>query len=107
MTSDEWKDAPAWVVKTAVHEKWGEREWRHLELLKARFDELGVELDPSGNPPTGLRRIYAYWTDRGFAAGVELGETDKPLHEALHDLVNQVARLRREREQPARANDNG
>jgi hypothetical protein len=97
----EWEDAPRWVVETGVHEKWGEKEWRHLELLKARFEELGVELQPGGNPPTDLRHVYAYWKGGTWAGGVELNRDHQtPLHEALHELVNKVADAARQRERP-------
>jgi hypothetical protein len=95
-----WEDAPRWVVETGVQEKWGEREWRNLELLKARFKELGVELEPGGNPPTDLRHVYAYWKNGGWVAGVELNrDHPTPLHEGLHELVNQVAEMVRRRAQ--------
>jgi hypothetical protein len=98
VSEGEWKDAPAWVVETAVHEKWGEKEWGHLELLRVRFDELGVELQPGGNPPTDLRDVFAYRKGGGFVAAVQLNRAHQtPLHEALHDLVNQVARSMEEK----------
>jgi hypothetical protein len=100
MTEPEWQDAPRWLIETAVHEKWGVREWEHLELLKARFDHFGVELEPGGNPPTDLRHVYAYWKTGGWVAGVELDRDDpKALHEALHELVKRVAEIVRRREE--------
>jgi hypothetical protein len=86
-------DWPPWVLDAARREKWDARAHQQWERLRERVDELGVEVEPTDAEITG---IAAYGRLPSFIAERVDSADDRPVLEALHRLVNAVARAQRE-----------
>jgi hypothetical protein len=86
-------DWPPWVLEASRTEKWDANAHQQWELLRERVDELGVEVEPTDSDMTG---IAAYGRVPSFLAERVDPADDRPVLEALHRLVNAVARAQRE-----------
>jgi hypothetical protein len=76
-------------MESGAAEGWGEREWFGWERIRERFDELGpFDLQPT-DPETSA--IAAYGEAGTFFEPVNRDER-VPLYEAVHRLVQRIAR---------------
>jgi hypothetical protein len=88
--TQEWQDAPSWLLRCALNEQWGVTEWQEWEILRVRLEELGVEISPEGEAPN-LTAVHAYREVDGWVTAVKVEAEPHPVHQALHQLVRRLA----------------
>jgi hypothetical protein len=86
-------DWPPWVMQAERNEKWDANAYRQWEILRDRFEELRVQVEPVDAALTG---IAAYGTNPSFLAERVDPNDARPILEALHRLVIKVANAQRE-----------
>jgi hypothetical protein len=86
-------DWPPWVLEASLREKWDAAAHQQWERLRERVDELGVEVEPTGADIAG---IAAYGRVPSFIAERVDPAEERPVLDALHRLVDAVARAQRE-----------
>ena len=86
-------DWPPWVMKASSDENWDADAYRQWEILRDRFAEFGVEVEPTDPELSG---IAAYGTIPSFIAEDVDRNDARPILEALHRLVTKVAAAQRE-----------
>jgi hypothetical protein len=79
----------------ALDENWSAPEWEEWEVLRPRFHELGVDLEPVGEPPN-IHAVTAYWKTGGWIAASPLDAEAPTLPKALHRLAKEVSAALRE-----------